>query len=72
MINENVKELKELTVYKPFYLDNLVCMDALLELYINDDSSSELKIVGLKKLKTLKVGKLAQLYNLVGMDSSLN
>ena len=41
MINENVKELKELTVYKPFYLDNLVCMDALLELYIDDYDSFE-------------------------------
>ena len=45
-------------------------MDALLELHINDyhSPSPELKIVGLKKLKTLKLCKLAQLDNLVGID----
>ena len=36
-----------------------------------DDSSSELKVAGLKKLKTLTVLKLAQLDNLVGMDETL-
>ena len=70
MINENVKELKELTVYKLSYLDNLVCIDALLELTIIH-SSSKLKIAGLKNLKTLKVSKLAQLDNLVVMDALL-
>jgi len=71
VINNNIKGLKELWVDKFSYLDNLVCMDALLKLYINDDSSSELKIAGLKKLKTLTVRKLAQLDNLVGMDETL-
>ena len=71
LINENVKGLKELKVQDLSQLDNLVCMNALLELDINLDSSSELKIAGLKKLKALKVRKLAQLDNLVGMDESL-
>ena len=73
LINENVKELKELTVYKLSYLNDLVCKDALLELHImgNDHNSSELKIDGLKKLKTLEVSKLAQLDNLVGIDALL-
>jgi len=68
MINEYVKGIKKLIVSNLSYLDNLVCMDGLLELHIIDHSSSELKIAGLKKLKTLKVGKLAQLDNLDGMD----
>ena len=46
-------------------------MDALLELHIMSYSSSELKIAGLKKLKTLGVHNLAQLDNLVGMDALL-
>ena len=50
-------------------------MDSLLILHIIDqlsnNFSSELKISGLKKLKTLTVGKLAQLDNLVGMDALL-
>jgi hypothetical protein len=73
MINENVKGLKELRVWNPSYLNNLVCMDALIELYISSvcNSSSELKITGLKKLKILRIGKLAQLDNLVGMDALL-
>ena len=73
MINENVKGLKELRVWNPYYLNNLVCMDALIELYISSvcNSSSELKITGLKKLKILRIGKLAQLDNLVGMDALL-
>jgi hypothetical protein len=69
LINENVKGLKELTVYKLSYLNDLVCKDALLELHINDHNSSELKIDGLKKLKTLKVYRFAHLDNLVGIDA---
>ena len=71
MINENVKGLKELTVYKLSYLNELVCKDALLELHINDHDSSGLKITGLKKLKTLKVYRIAHLDNLVGIDALL-
>ena len=73
MINENVKGLKELSVRNLSYLNNLVCMDALLELDIDDiyGRSSELKIAGLKKLETLKVRKLAELDKLVGMDALL-
>ena len=46
------------------------CWDSLLALHVNDNHSPspELKIVGLKKLKTLKLCKLAQLDNLVGID----
>ena len=72
LINENIKGLKELGVRKLSYLNNLVCMDALLKLHIindNDNYSPELKIAGLKKLKTLEVGKLAQLDNLVGINA---
>ena len=68
LINENVKTLKELWVRYLSSLDNLLCMDALLELHIMSYSSSELKIAGLKKLKTLTVVKLAQLDNLVGIE----
>ena len=73
MINENVKGLKELSVSNLSYLNNLSCMDTLLELHIDDvyGRSSELKIAGLKKLETLKVRKLAELDNLVGMDALL-
>jgi len=74
MINENVKGLKELTVYKLSYLGDLVCKDALLELHIMDHYSRyspELKITGLKKLKTLEVYQLAQLDNFVGIDALL-
>ena len=50
-------------------------MDSLLKLHIIDNFSknfeSELKIAGLKKLKTLEVYRLAQLDNLVGMDALL-
>ena len=70
MINENVKGLKELMAWNLSYL-NLVCMDALIELHIFSYSSSELKIAGLKNLKTLTVVKLAQLDNLVGIDALL-
>ena len=71
LINENVKTLKELWVRYLSSIDNLLCMDALLELHIMSYSSSELKIAGLKKLKTLGVNNLAQLDNLVGMDALL-
>ena len=77
MINENGKGLKELTVDKLSYLDNLVHKHALLKLQIIDnladsnDSSSGLKIAGLKKLKTLKVCRLAQLDNFIGLDALL-
>ena len=71
MINENGKGLKELTIDKISYLDNLVCMNALLKLRIMDHSSPELKIAGLKKLKTLKVCTLAQIDNLVSVDALL-
>ena len=50
-------------------------MDSLLILHIIDqlsnNFSSELKIAGLKKLKTLTVGNLAQLDKFVGMDALL-
>ena len=71
MINENVKGLKELCVDNRSYLDNLVCIDALLELHIKWYPSSGLKITGLKKLQTLEVFKLAQLDDLVDMDALL-
>jgi hypothetical protein len=70
-INENVKGLKELWVNEFSYLNNLVCMEALLELHINDYDSSVLKIAGLKKLETLEVYGFTQLDNLVGMDALL-
>ena len=71
LINENVKTLKELWVRYLSSLDNLLCMDALLESHIMSYSSSELKIAGLKKLKTLKVYRIAHLDNLVGIDALL-
>ena len=50
-------------------------MDSLLILHIIDqlsnNFSSELKISGLKKLKTLTVGNLAHLDKFVGMDTLL-
>ena len=74
MINENVKGLKEL-VCNFSYLSRLDNMDSLLKLHIIDNFSknfeSELKIAGLKKLKTLTVGNLAQLNKFVGMDALL-
>ena len=71
LINENVKGLKVLWVNNFNYLNDLVCKDDLVGLHIIDFNSSELKIDGLKKLKTLSVSKLAPLDNLVGMDALL-
>ena len=72
MINENVKGVKEL-VCNFSYLNRLDNMDSLLKLHIIDNFSknfeSELKIAGLKKLKTLTVSNLAQLNKFVGMDA---
>ena len=54
------------------YLDKLICKDALLGLHITGRKvSSESKIPGLKKLKTLEVKKLAHLDNLCGIDTFL-
>ena len=71
LINENVKGLKVLWVNNFNYLNDLVCKDDLVGLHIIDFNSSELKIDGLKKLKTLEVYSFAQLDNLVGMDALL-
>ena len=68
LISENVKRLKELRVPTIAHLENLAGMDSLLELYIEEGSSSELEICGLKNLKVLTVPNLATLNNLAGMD----
>ena len=69
IINENVKGLRKLWSFNLTQLDDFVCLDALLELHIWDNSPSALKIDGFKKLKTLTVCNLAHLDNLVGIDA---
>jgi len=69
IINENVKGLNKLWSFNLAQLDDFVCLDALLELHIWDNSPSALKIDGFKKLKTLTICNLAHLDNLVGIDA---
>ena len=71
LINENLKGVKELTVRKASFLEDLVGIDALLELNIKSGLLATLKIDCLKKLKVLTVSTLDQLNRLVDMDSLL-
>ena len=71
LINENLKDVKELTVRQVSFLHDFVGTDALIELNIKGSSSSGSKIDCLKKLKVLTVPTLGQLNYLVGMDALL-